>query len=144
MNVAKTITEAAKIFGSQKALAAALGEKESSLSAFKKGRPISYQKHAQIAAMAGMQEEARHIIIQGMAETLRDDVEHEAQAKAALLAMLAAFPLEQPTPESVMKVNSWSRCQRSRYLRNTGYRPVFFRPLRSPTRRRTTIKLTPN
>lgn len=92
MNVAKTITEAAKVFGSQKALAEALGEKESSLSAFKKGRPISYQKHAQIAAVAGMQEEATRIILEGMAESLRDDVEHEAKAKAGLAAMLAAFP----------------------------------------------------
>lgn len=92
MNVAKTITNAAKVFGSQKALAAALGEKESSLSAFKKGRAISYQKHAQIAAVAGLQEEATRIILEGMAESLRDDVEHEAKAKAGIAAMLAAFP----------------------------------------------------
>lgn len=92
MNVAKTIKNAAKVFGSQKALAAALGEKESSLSAFKKGRAISYQKHAQIAAVAGLQEEATRIILEGMAESLRDDVEHEAKAKAGIAAMLAAFP----------------------------------------------------
>ena len=39
-----------------------------------------------------MEEEARRILIQGMADSLRDDLEHEAQAKAGLIAMLKAFP----------------------------------------------------
>lgn len=92
MDVANTINQAAKAFGSQKALAEALGEKESSLSAFKKGRPISYQKHAQIAATAGLNDLALRILIEGMANNLSDDLAHEAQAKAGLKAMLAAFP----------------------------------------------------
>jgi transcriptional regulator with XRE-family HTH domain len=92
MNVAQTINQAASVFGSQKALAEALGEKESSLSAFKKGRPISYKKLAQIAAIAGLQDEATRILIEGMAESLSDEIDHEAKAKAGLKAMLAAFP----------------------------------------------------
>lgn len=92
MNISETIERAAKIVGSQKALAELLGEKESSLSAFKRGRPCSYKKHAQIAAVAGMQEEARRILIQGMIDSLSDDVPHEAEAKAGFIAMLKAFP----------------------------------------------------
>lgn len=99
MSIAETIAKAAKTVGSQKALAELLGMPESHLSGFKKGRPCSYQKHAEIAAVAGMHEEARHILIAGMAESLRDDVEHEAQAKAGLLAMLRAYPLK-TTPET--------------------------------------------
>ncbi|MDD2609528.1 MAG: hypothetical protein PHX60_07475 [Giesbergeria sp.] len=96
MDIAETIELAAKILGNQKALAAAINEKESSLSGFKKGRPCSYQKHAQIAAAAGLRERAVRIILEGMAESLEENIEHEAQAKAGLLAMLAAFPPAPP------------------------------------------------
>jgi len=92
MDIAQTIDTAVKIVGSQRRLAELLQIPESNISGFKKGRPCSYQKHAEIAAAAGMEEEARHILIQGMADSLRDDLEHEAQAKAGLLAMLKAFP----------------------------------------------------
>ena len=94
MNISDTITRAAKIAGSQKALAELLGEKESSLSAFKKGRPCSYQKHAQIAAAVGLKEDAVRILIEGMAQSLDEQSEHEAQAKLALISMLKAFPRE--------------------------------------------------
>lgn len=90
--VKTTIEKAAKKIGSQRALARLLGEQDSTISAFKKGRPISYQKHAQIAATAGLDDLALRILIEGMAETLSDDLAHEAQAKAGLKAMLAAFP----------------------------------------------------
>ncbi|WP_120969266.1 hypothetical protein [Comamonas sp. lk] len=93
MDIAQTIDTAVKIVGSQRRLAELLQIPESNISGFKKGRPCSYQKHAEIAAAAGMEEEARHILIQGMADSLRDDLEHEAQAKAGLLAMLKAFPI---------------------------------------------------
>lgn len=93
MSISETIAAATKAVGSQKALAQLLGIPETHLSGFKKGRPCSYQKHAEIAAAAGMEEEARRILIQGMADSLRDDIEHEAQAKAGLLAMLKAFPI---------------------------------------------------
>jgi len=92
MSVAETINAASKAVGSQKALAALLGIPESHLSGFKKGRPCSYQKHAQIAAAAGMQDLAIRILLEGMAEDLSDEVAHEAQAKAGIKAMLAAFP----------------------------------------------------
>lgn len=94
MSVAETITAATKIVGSQKALAQLLQIPETHLSGFKKGRPISYQKHAEIAAAAGMEDEARRILLKGIADSLRDDIPHEAQAKAGLLAMLKAFPTD--------------------------------------------------
>ncbi|MGJ7465289.1 hypothetical protein [Comamonas testosteroni] len=93
MDLSETIDEAVKRVGSQRKLASMLNMSEQNLSGFKRGRPCSYQKHAEIAAAAGMEEEARHILIQGMADSLRDDLEHEAQAKAGLLAMLKAFPI---------------------------------------------------
>lgn len=92
MTLTETIEKAVAVVGSQRALARLIGEREQHISDFKKGRPCSYQKHAEIAAAAGMEEEARRILIQGMADSLRDDIEHEAQAKAGLLAMLKAFP----------------------------------------------------
>lgn len=92
MDIAETIDAASKVVGSQKALASLLCIPETHLSGFKKGRPCSYQKHAQIAAAAGMQERALHILIEGMADNLSDEISHEAQAKAGLKAMLAAFP----------------------------------------------------
>ncbi|TCP18257.1 cell division protein FtsJ [Simplicispira metamorpha] len=109
MNIVETIERAVEKVGSQRKLAELVGTPEQNLSGFKKGRPCSYQKHAEIAAAAGMHEEARHILIQGIADSLRDDVEHEAQAKAGLLAMLQAFPLEQTPPEPVMKVKTQSK-----------------------------------
>ena len=93
MDLTQTINTAVKIVGSQRRLAELLAIPESHISAFKKGRPCSYQKHAEIAAAAGMEEEARRILIQGMADSLREDLEHEAQAKAGLIAMLKAFPI---------------------------------------------------
>lgn len=91
MNVQETIEKAVKVVGSQRELARLIGEREQHISDFKRGRPCSYQKHAQIAAVAGMEEEARRILLQGMADELRDDVPHEAEAKKGLLAMLKAF-----------------------------------------------------
>lgn len=92
MSIDETIEQASKIAGSQKQLAALLGMPETHLSGFKRGRPCSYQKHAQIAAVVGLNDLALRILIEGMAETLHDDVAHEAQAKAGLKAMLNAFP----------------------------------------------------
>jgi hypothetical protein len=91
-SLTETIDLAAEKAGSQRALAKLLGEQDSTISAFKKGRPCSYQKHAQIAAAAGMEDRALRILLEGMAESLSDDVEHEAKAKAGIAAMLAAFP----------------------------------------------------
>lgn len=92
MSISDTIEAATKAVGSQKELAALLGIPETHLSGFKKGRPCSYQKHAQIAAAAGMEEEARRILLQGMADQLSDSIPHEAEAKNGLLAILKAFP----------------------------------------------------
>lgn len=92
MTLTETIDKAVEKLGSQRALARLLGEREQHISNFKNGRPCSYQKHAEIAAAAGLEDEARRILLKGMADSLRDDVPHEAQAKAGLLAMLKAFP----------------------------------------------------
>ncbi|KAF1043563.1 hypothetical protein [Xylophilus sp.] len=88
----KTIELAAAKVGSQRALAKLLGDQDSTISAFKKGRPCSYQKHAQIAAVAGLKDRAVRILMAGMAESLSDDIEHEAAAKVGLVAMLNALP----------------------------------------------------
>lgn len=92
MSIAETIEAATRTVGSQKALAQMLGIPETHISGFKKGRPCSYQKHAQIAAVAGLDELATHILLRGIADSLSDDYPHEAQIKAALMAMLNAFP----------------------------------------------------
>lgn len=92
MNITETIDQAARKVGSQRKLAEVLGIKEQNLSGFKKGRYCSYQMHAQIAAVAGLEDLALRILVDGMANTLNDEVRHEAQAKAGLKAMLAAFP----------------------------------------------------
>lgn len=107
----ETIEMAAAQVGSQRALAKLLGEQDSTISAFKNGRACSYQKHAQIAAAAGLQDRAVRILLEGMASTLSDDLAHEAQAKAGMLAMLSAFPPEEaPTTESEeMKVQTKSK-----------------------------------
>ncbi len=92
-----------------------LGIPETHLSGFKKGRPCSYQKHAQIAAAAGMREEAVRILIEGMASGLSDDVEHEALIKGALdqvekgvLAVLESMPIDHESEEE-MKVQTKSK-----------------------------------
>lgn len=92
MKIIETIDKAVAVVGSQRELARLIGEREQHISDFKRGRPCSYQKHAQIAAVAGMQEEARRILLQGMADQLNESIPHEAEAKNGLLAILKAFP----------------------------------------------------
>ena len=115
MSIAETIEAATRAVGSQKALAHLLGIPETHISGFKKGRPCSYQKHAQIAAAAGMREEAVRILIEGMASGLSDDVEHEALIKGALdqvekgvLAVLGSMPIDHESEEE-MKVQTKSK-----------------------------------
>lgn len=85
MDISETIAKAVKVVGSQRELARLIGEREQHISNFKNGRPCSFQKHAEIAAVAGLHDDAIRILIAGMANTLRDDVPHEAAAKAQLL-----------------------------------------------------------
>ena len=92
MGIKETIEIAAKNVGSQRKLAELLEMPEQTLSNLKKGRPHSYQLHAQIAAAGGMEEEARRILIEGIADQLDEKIPHEAEAKAGFLAMLKAFP----------------------------------------------------
>lgn len=92
MGIKETIEIAAKNVGSQRKLAELLEMPEQTLSNLKNGRPHSYQLHAQIAAAGGMEEEARRILIEGIADQLDEKIPHEAEAKAGFLAMLKAFP----------------------------------------------------
>lgn len=115
MNVSETIEKASARVGSQRKLAELVGLPEQHLSGFKKGRPCSFQKLAQIAAAAGMREEAVQILIEGMAAGLSDDVEHEAQVKAALsqvqggvMAILNSLPLDHEQDDE-MKVQTKSK-----------------------------------
>lgn len=101
MKIEETIEKAVQVVGSQRELARLIGEKEQNVSNFKKGRPCSYQKHAQIAAAAGMEEEARRILLQGMADQLSEEIPHEAEAKKGLLAILKAFPRETKRKSSI-------------------------------------------
>lgn len=104
MTLTETIEKAVEVVGSQRALARLIGEREQHISDFKKGRPCSYQKHAEIAAVAGLEEEARRILLKGMANSLREDIPHEAQAKAGLLAMLKAFPNDRYENEQIKRL----------------------------------------
>lgn len=92
MDLSQTIEKAVAVVGSQRKLAELVGVHEQNISGYKKGRPCSYQMQAQIAAVAGLEDLALRILIEGMADTLNDEVAHEAQAKAGLKAMLDAFP----------------------------------------------------
>jgi len=115
MKLAETIEKAVAVAGSQRELARLIGEREQHISDFKRGRPCSYQKHAQIAAVAGMREEAVRILIEGMASSLSDTLEHEAQVKAALsqvqegvMSILNSLPLDHEAKPD-MKVQTKSK-----------------------------------
>ena len=129
MQLQETIKRAVEVVGSQRELARLIGEREQHISDFKRGRPCSYQKHAEIAAVAGMHEEARHILIAGMAESLRDDVEHEAQAKAGLLAILQAFPLKQTTTRTSDESQQKQALLKIKVLTQYRVRPGIFSPI---------------
>ncbi|MCS4509289.1 hypothetical protein [Xylophilus ampelinus] len=100
MSIEETIKAATAVVGSQRELAAILGIPETHISGYKKGRPYSYQRHAEIAAIAGLEEEATRILLEGIAAGMRDDLPHEAHAKAGIRAMLDAFP---PPKEALSK-----------------------------------------
>ncbi len=92
MSLNDTIAKAAANAGSQKALAEMIGVSPQNLSDYKRGRPCGYRKRAQIAAIAG--ESPLRALLEGISEEMRDDIPHEAEAKAAFRAMLDAFPPE--------------------------------------------------
>ncbi|MFE8645286.1 hypothetical protein ACFX58_09415 [Sphingomonas sp. NCPPB 2930] len=92
MSLSETIDKATEIVGSQRELAKLLGISETHISAYKKGRPCSFQRHAEIAAVAGLEEEATRILLEGLVHGLREDLPHEAHAKTGIQAMLDAFP----------------------------------------------------
>jgi transcriptional regulator with XRE-family HTH domain len=91
MSLNLTIEKAIRVAGNQEKLAAMIGVTQSNISGFKRGtRACGFKKRAQLAAIAG--ENAARTIIEGLAETLDENVPYEAEAKRSLLAMLAAFP----------------------------------------------------
>ena len=97
MSLTELIQKAVEVTGSQKALADMIGETNSHLSAFKKGtRTCSMKKRALIASIAG--ENVTRALIEGAIDGLSEDVQHEAEAKQGLLAILAAFPKSTDEP----------------------------------------------
>ncbi|RUP25582.1 MAG: hypothetical protein EKK45_19250 [Curvibacter sp.] len=101
MEIKELIERAADKVGSQKALAELIGEIPTHLSAMKAGkRYCGYRKRAQMAALIG--ENPARTIIAAIAEELRDEVPHEAEAKKALSAILSAFPAETDEPHEVV------------------------------------------
>ena len=92
MSLKNTIEKATQIVGSQSKLAEMIGESASHISAFKAGRRYcGYKKRAAIAAIAG--ENMARAMLEAIAEDLDDQVPHEAEAKAAFMAILRAFPV---------------------------------------------------
>lgn len=97
MSLRETIERAADVAGSQKNLAALIGEKDSHISAFKNGtRYCGYKKRAAIAAIAG--ENVARAMLEAIAEDLSEDVPYELEAKLAFEAILTAFPPETDAP----------------------------------------------
>lgn len=93
MSLKLTIEKASAIAGSQTKLAELIGEHPANVSGFKRGtRYCGYKKRAAIAAIAG--ENVARAMIEAIAEDLDDQVPHEAEAKAAFMAILRAFPIE--------------------------------------------------
>jgi DNA-binding transcriptional regulator YdaS (Cro superfamily) len=93
MSLNKLIQQAVEAAGSQKALAELIGVTQGNISDFKRGtRPCSMKKRAQMASIAG--KNVTRALIEGAIEGLNDDVQHEAEAKQGLLAILSAFPPE--------------------------------------------------
>lgn len=133
-----TIEKAAAIAGSQAKLAELLGEHKAHITNWKAGtRTCTIDKRIKLAQIAGL--DPTMAVLEGLADQLDENDEWQGKAKETLNAILNAFPEPEP-PE--MKVNTSNKRQ-SRYLRSTGYSPVFFCPLRSARKRRTTIKDTP-
>lgn len=88
-----SIEKASAIAGSQRALAQALGARETHLSNWKKGsRPCTIETRARIAEMAG--DDPYRAIIEGLIAQLDPNVELQAGAAAMLQSMLDAFPTD--------------------------------------------------
>lgn len=93
MQLNKAIELAAEKEGSQRALAKTLGIGENYLSDMKQGlKPCTVENRIRIALIAGI--DPTRAVIEGLAATLSDSDEHQAEAKAMLNAMLDAFPEE--------------------------------------------------
>lgn len=131
MSLNLTIEKAATIAGSQRALAETLGAKEQHVSNWKnKRRPCPIPVRMRLAEITG--EDPQRAMIEGLLEQMDHTNPIEAGAAKMMESMLKAFPKERNESQHFHK-NS----------RNTGYSPVFFCPLRSARRRRTTINDTP-
>lgn len=90
------IEKGKSIYGSQKALAAALGKPHTHISMWKSGeRPCTAPDRAELAAAVG--EDPTRAAIEAVMESVNPDTEPGREAIAGLRAMLAAFPAEQPT-----------------------------------------------
>lgn len=131
MTLIFTIEKAAAIAGTQAKLAEMLGERQQHVSNWKAGtRTCTIDKRIKLAQIAGL--DPTQAVIEGLADQLDEHDEWQQRAKQTLNAILNAFP-EKTNESQHFHKNS----------RNTGYSPVFFCPLRSARRRRTTINDTP-
>nr|WP_314351999.1 hypothetical protein [Comamonas thiooxydans] len=93
MQLNKAIELAAEKEGSQRALAKTLGIGENYLSDMKQGlKPCTVENRIRIALIAGI--DPTRAVIEGLAATLSESDEYQAEAKTMLNAMLDAFPEE--------------------------------------------------
>lgn len=149
MGIKETIEKSSRRVGSQRKLAELLGMPEQTLSNLKNGRAHSYQLHAQIAAAGGFEEEARRILLQGMADQLNEVIPHEAEAKKGLEAILKAF---KQTSLRALRVNQilpqdWHPFTRSltghKTLHSRGMLTIFGTQLRPGIATSSTVGLHP-
>src|SRR3989344_5023470 len=99
------IERAAAIMGSQRDLAAALGERENHVSSWKSGaRPCTLDKRIKIAQIAG--KDPTQAVLEGLAAQLDENDEWQGKAKETLNAILNAFPEPEPVD---MKVKTQSK-----------------------------------
>lgn len=88
-----SIEKAARVAGSQRALAELLGAREQHVSNWKKGtRPCPIATRMRIAEIAG--DDPQRAIIEGLIDQLDKDNQRQAGAASMLQSMLDAFPPE--------------------------------------------------
>lgn len=104
------IERASAMLGSQRELAASLGDREAHISAWKAGtRACGIDKRIKIAQIAGM--DPTQAVLEGLAAQLDEGDEWQGKAKDTLNAILSAFP----EPEAIdMKVHRYDNRQRRR------------------------------
>lgn len=104
MDIKETIDLAVEIVGSQRELARLTGMPDQHISAFKKGRPCSAEKHAQIAYAAGLVTRARLILLDSVLEQSKVAMPDDAEMHGKLQQLIEALPSEDHTIEAARGV----------------------------------------